>query len=623
MPSDNSAMRFIRKYPLEILFIAGLIVFVLYKISDIGVPYFWDEAGVYVAGARQMNDFGHIGMLPNDLDPLLSRGHPLLFYFCEALIFRNFGDTVISGHIFALLLALTTLIVFYFFARKEFDPLVATLSTVLLSVQPIFFSLSAMLVPEMMLTLFTLISLWGIIRNNWILYAIGASLALLTKESAIVIPALGLTIIFFSGLINRDLFTLKRLKLMMIGLIPVLVFGLFLIIQKIQRGWFFFPEHIGYIHFDIQTLKKMGGRILYDMLFDQGRWLIGYPFLAGLFFCILAKPLKMEFNTKPFLVFIGFLLLVLIFADINYYLTRYILNAIPFIVLGGVYTAVTIFRRISQHKRAIFAVLIILFTSGAIISAQQNMTKFPYGCDMSYKWVVNTSEEAIHWIGQQPWRNDTINANFPINEGLKDERNGYLSGEAIPFVPGLEKVRNYALFFYEWGPENIAIPKEIRYKILKTWSKSFANVAAIQFVKLDTTPGVTGIGGIFFKSENPQATKEWYGRNLGLAINKYGSSFEFRNADRPGEINYLHWSPLEQRTKYFNPSQKEFMINYRVKNIEGLVKNLKKNGVTILDTIQHFKYGKFIHIMDNDGNKIELWEPVDSIFTKMGGKTTK
>ena len=139
----------------------------------------------------------------------------------------------------------------------------------------------------------------------------------------------------------------------------------------------------------------------------------------------------------------------------------------------------------------------------------------------------------------------------------------------------------------------------------------------------DTTPKVTGIGGIFFRSKDPQATKEWYGKNLGLAIDEYGSPFEFRNANRPDEINYLQWSPFDEGTKYFDPSKKEFMINYRVQNIEGLIKKLKENGVTIVDTIEEFDYGKFIHIMDNEGNKIELWEPVDSIFTKMGGKTTK
>jgi predicted enzyme related to lactoylglutathione lyase len=139
----------------------------------------------------------------------------------------------------------------------------------------------------------------------------------------------------------------------------------------------------------------------------------------------------------------------------------------------------------------------------------------------------------------------------------------------------------------------------------------------------ELTPKVTGIGGVFFRSKNPKEARDWYSKNLGLAVNEYGSSFEFRNAHRPDEINYLQWSPFDENTEYFNPSKKEFMINYRVQNIEGLVKKLQENGVTVVDEIEEFEYGKFVHIMDHEGNKIELWEPIDKVFTDMGGETTK
>jgi predicted enzyme related to lactoylglutathione lyase len=127
---------------------------------------------------------------------------------------------------------------------------------------------------------------------------------------------------------------------------------------------------------------------------------------------------------------------------------------------------------------------------------------------------------------------------------------------------------------------------------------------------VDTTPKVTGIGGIFFFSDNPKETKEWYAKNLGFEINKWGSSsFESRNLNKPDEINSLQWSPFKKGDEYFSPSKKDFMINYRVQNIEGLVNKLKENGVTILDSIATYDYGKFVHIMDSEGNKIELWEP--------------
>jgi len=129
---------------------------------------------------------------------------------------------------------------------------------------------------------------------------------------------------------------------------------------------------------------------------------------------------------------------------------------------------------------------------------------------------------------------------------------------------------------------------------------------------VESTPKVTGIGGIFFFSDKPQETREWYAKNLGFEINEWGSSgFEFRDVNNPEEIGSLQWTPFEKGSDYFAPSKKEFMINYRVQNIEGLIRKLKENGVTILDDIVSYDFGKFIHIMDTEGNKIELWEPKD------------
>ena len=127
---------------------------------------------------------------------------------------------------------------------------------------------------------------------------------------------------------------------------------------------------------------------------------------------------------------------------------------------------------------------------------------------------------------------------------------------------------------------------------------------------------VTGIGGIFFKTQDTQKLKEWYGKHLGIATDNYGASFISRQWNDPHTSQYLQWSPMQEDTEYFKPSEKQFMINYRVENMEWLVDQLKKEGVTICDEIQTFDYGKFVHILDPEGNKIELWEPVDNVFDK-------
>lgn len=138
---------------------------------------------------------------------------------------------------------------------------------------------------------------------------------------------------------------------------------------------------------------------------------------------------------------------------------------------------------------------------------------------------------------------------------------------------------------------------------------------------------VTGIGGIFFKCKDPKKMREWYKINLGLNTNQYGAVFEWRQGADTSKKGFTQWSPFNEKTKYFEPSTKDFMINYRVENLELLVAELKRNAVTVVDTIETVEYGKFVHILDMEGNKVELWEPNDIEYEKLGvkfgTKTTK
>jgi len=129
---------------------------------------------------------------------------------------------------------------------------------------------------------------------------------------------------------------------------------------------------------------------------------------------------------------------------------------------------------------------------------------------------------------------------------------------------------------------------------------------------------VTGLGGIFFKCNDPKKMKEWYKEHLGLNTNEYGTNFEWRQSDEPAKKGFTVWSPFSSTTKYFEPSTSSFMINYRVADLDALVAELKKEGVTIVDNIEKYEYGKFVHILDAEGNKIELWEPYDTEYEKMG-----
>jgi predicted enzyme related to lactoylglutathione lyase len=134
---------------------------------------------------------------------------------------------------------------------------------------------------------------------------------------------------------------------------------------------------------------------------------------------------------------------------------------------------------------------------------------------------------------------------------------------------------------------------------------------------------VTAIGGIFFKCQNPEAQQQWYAQHLGINMDKYGTSFEWRHSDEKEKKGFSVWSPFPNDTDYFGNPAQQYMVNYRVENLEQLVVEFKKEGVTIVDEIEAFEYGKFVHILDGEGNQVELWEANDEEYAKMLNAVTK
>ena len=136
---------------------------------------------------------------------------------------------------------------------------------------------------------------------------------------------------------------------------------------------------------------------------------------------------------------------------------------------------------------------------------------------------------------------------------------------------------------------------------------------------------VTGIGGIFFKCRDAKSMNAWYQQHLGfkaLSDEEQSMMFEWRDTEDPSQKGYTVWGPFKETTTYFEPSGKDYMINLRVENLVDLLRQLKEEGVEVVGEMEEYEYGKFGWIMDPEGNKLELWEPVDESFTKIyAGKT--
>ncbi|MDE3135197.1 MAG: VOC family protein [Acidobacteriota bacterium] len=121
---------------------------------------------------------------------------------------------------------------------------------------------------------------------------------------------------------------------------------------------------------------------------------------------------------------------------------------------------------------------------------------------------------------------------------------------------------------------------------------------------------VTAIGGIFFKSRDPQALSDWYEKHLGMKSRFPAPvQFDWRDAEDPSQKGYTVWAPFPADTTYFEPSHASFMVNFRVENIDAVLDALRKEGVSIDPKREDSPYGRFAWVMDPEGNRIELWEP--------------
>ena len=121
---------------------------------------------------------------------------------------------------------------------------------------------------------------------------------------------------------------------------------------------------------------------------------------------------------------------------------------------------------------------------------------------------------------------------------------------------------------------------------------------------------ITGLGGVFIKSQDKTALMEWYRKSLGLPLEDYGGTgFDWRNAEDPEKTGYTLFSLFDKDTTYFEPSKAPFMINFRVDDLDAILAELKERGVTVIDQKEEGDFGRFGWILDPEGNRIELWEP--------------
>lgn len=458
-------MHNIKKYRIEILFATILFIFVLIKLSVLSLPYFWDELGVYSRAALYLHDNG-ISLMPKALPPELSRGHPLFFSFIYAVSFKLFGDTLLTGHITSLVISLAFILSLYFILKSQFqNKNLALAVAVFVLIQPVFIAQSVMVLPEILLAMFMLLSVHCFSRKKYVQYALFSSLAILVKETAIILPFAVICADLFIAIANRKKINRILSVSHLIAFFPFVVFGIFLLIQKQQNGWYFFPYHISavsiradvffmqfqdYCKFITMEQGRMSFTIIlfvaYCMNIALNKKKLRHPVFEYLscllllctlwflyndndlaflisfsMFCMLFIFLRMKLNTfQPFNMYLFVLALGgLLFSSINFYMNRYIIFILPaFMCLFCLYSG----SRIRND-----AVLLFLLVGFGVISYLNIESKtFHYDEDMSYVKYIEQQQSAMQYMENKlTGREINVFANFPLYHGFTDTRLGY------------------------------------------------------------------------------------------------------------------------------------------------------------------------------------------------------
>ncbi len=256
------------------LLVLSLLGMNAFALQYIHLGHFWDEAWVYVPALKEMSLKG-VSLFPHTISVELTRGHPLLFHFIGGWWYKLFGLSNEAGHSYALLLANVTLVIIYLGTRKVVGPLGAFFTVLFIIVQPIFLTQSAMVFPEMMVTLFAVLAAFAYHQQRVSLFVVALSCLLYTKESGLV---------YFMAFLIWDLFRIIFLKdtfkLLLKYTIPVLVIIAHPLILYWNFEWFLFPEHTSLILDDIEDVKWQLRRVFEQNFHVQGREWLFFPIMA-------------------------------------------------------------------------------------------------------------------------------------------------------------------------------------------------------------------------------------------------------------------------------------------------------------------------------------------------------
>ncbi len=427
LPQPDQKRGGLMRWRREILLLLLIAAFVIFKIPHLSLPYFGDEGFAFGPAVHQMY-LDDPGLLPSALSPDLSFGHPLFFHFTASLWLKVFGYSIFNAKSFALFIAVLLLLSLYYIIGRRFNKDAALLAVVLLMLQPLFMAQSSFLLLEIMVSLLALWTIYFWFKRRWWLYALFSAMLVMTKESGLfVIFALGVWQLIEFFLLHAEKVTLRKFVVRyLIIAIPVFIFGLFLIAQKLTYGWFFDPLRIQSMNTTMDGLKYAISITTHIIFGWHGRFWLKWFLLAALLFYFI-RPGK-KISAKQWQMIWFFVLFIFIYQFIsifNFLSNRYFLVAIvAFIII----TSVMVMQGFGRYRW-----LSYLMAAAVIASQAYYFTSRTDSGDNSLGGVDNirVHQQVVNYLEENELYNHRILSHFLMISNLYRPEIGYLSGDRL------------------------------------------------------------------------------------------------------------------------------------------------------------------------------------------------
>lgn len=420
-------------------FVFVLVVFAIFKSFHLSLPYFWDEAWSYFPAISRMVENGP-GLLPGTLSLDEGKGHPLFFFWLASSWISIHPGSLVFARFLPLLISLGLLFYAWYFARKMGGIAAGNLTITLLAVQSLFLAQATFLLPEMLLAFLLLVSFDMYLSKKYALYAVAASLMILTKETSLIFALFFLLWHLLSHLDRKREKPVYAADLLLLSA-PLVMYVIWLILHYIKFGTFFYSEHVGHIQFEKYFIVMKLKTALTMVFVEYGRWAVsGALMIAVIYLGISGKKIA---NLR-ILTMVAFMsALFIAFSAVNFYTQRYMLGIMTlFIIAAGIV--------ISQIKTGSLITGIIAAGILIAIPLYYSLTvKKNADSDLGYVEVIKLHREMVDFCEKNGWQNEPVSCSFNMIFNLRDTRLGYLSGEGFTQIQDRKEFEKANVFITE------------------------------------------------------------------------------------------------------------------------------------------------------------------------------